>query len=379
MTTTTARTIPMTDHSAAPATPPDLPRGMRIVDPAAIRRFRKHGIMGMGESFMDGQWTADRLDEVMTQVFTAPAPRLSAPAWGRMLAAVADKRVFNRQAARIFRIGEEHYDLGNDLFAIMLDKSMTYTSGYWANAATLDEAQEAKLDLLCRKLRLEPGMRVLDIGCGWGNFAHHAASRYGVHVTGITVSKEQAVFAQQRCAELDVDIRVQDYREVDERFDRVVSIEMIEAVGPKNMAPYYQTIDRCLPEGGLFALQAIAGTTLTRDSDRRLDQYILWLVKHIFPDGYLPRETQMVARHGTALHVLDWHRFADDYDRTLLAWADNFNAGWPKIAKKYGERFRRRWHFYLFGCAAAFRAQLVHVYQVVYGKGALAQRYTPVR
>lgn len=379
MTTTTTQAFPSAEGSVAIATPPDLPQGMRIVDPAAIARIRKQGIMGMGESYMDGQWTADRLDALMTQVFTAPAPKLSPLAWGKMLGAVADKRVFNRQAARIFRIGEEHYDLGNDLFEVMLDRSMTYTSGYWANASTLDQAQEAKLDLLCRKLKLEPGMRVLDIGCGWGNFAHHAASRYGVHVTGITVSKEQAAFAQQRCADLDVEIRIQDYREIDEQFDRVVSIEMIEAVGPKNMSAYYQTIDRCLPEGGLFALQAISGTTLTRTSDRRLDQYILWLVKHIFPDGYLPRETEMVARHGTALNVQDWHSFADDYDRTLLAWADNFNAGWPTIAEQYGERFYRRWHFYLYGCAAAFRAQLVHVYQIVYAKGTLPQRYTPVR
>lgn len=379
MTTTTTMTRPLADATRSIQTPPDLPRAMRIADPAAIKRIRKQGILGMGESYMDGQWSADRLDDMMTGVFTAPAPKLSAWAWGKMLAAVADKRLFNRQAARVFRIAEAHYDLGNDLFAAMLDKSMTYTSGYWANASNLDAAQEAKLDLLCRKLRLEPGMRVLDIGCGWGNFAHHAATRHGVHVTGITVSKEQASFAQKRCAGLDVDIRVQDYRAIDERFDRVVSIEMIEAVGPKNMPAFYQAVDRCLPGGGLFALQAITGTTLTRDSDRRLDQYILWLVRHIFPDGYLPRATQMVARHGTSLHVEDWHRFADDYDRTLLAWADNFNAGWPQLANKYGERFRRRWHFYLYGCAAAFRAQRVHVVQVVYAKGLPPQRYTPVR
>lgn len=364
---------------AAAEASPHLPRGMRIVDPAAIRRIRREGIVGMGESFMDGQWTADRLDEVLYEVFTQPARRLSPLAWAKMLAAVADKLLVNRQAARVFRIGEEHYDLGNDLFEVMLDRSMTYTSGYWAAANNLDAAQEAKLDLLCRKLELAPGMRVLDIGCGWGNFAHHAASRYGVQVTGLTVSKEQAKVARQRCAGLLVDIRVQDYREVNGRFDRVVSIEMIEAVGPKNMPVYYRTVDRCLADGGLFALQAITGHTLTRHSDRRLDQYILWLVRHIFPDGYLPRPAEMVAGYGTTLTVLDWHAFTDDYDRTLMAWADRFNAGWPSLADRYGERFRRRWHFYLYGCAAAFRAQLAQVVQVVYAKGQRALRYMPVR
>ncbi len=376
--TTTPNTYPIA--TAPPPTPADLPAGVEIKDEAAIRRIRREGIMGMGETYMDGLWTAERLDDVLFKVFSAPARRLSPWAWAKMLLAVADRRVFNRQAGRgAFNIGVEHYDLGNDLFRVMLDSSMTYTCGYWANATNLDEAQQAKLDLLCRKLGLQPGMRVLDIGCGWGNFAHHAASRYGVEVTGVTVSEEQAKVARERCADLPVDIRIQDYREVNETFDRMVSIEMIEAVGPKNMPTFYQVVDRCLKDGGLFALQAISGNTLTRASDRRLDQYILWLVKHIFPDGYLPKPTELVAGHGTSLRVEDWQSFADDYDRTLLAWADRFNAGWDQLAEKYGERFRRRWHFYLYGCAAAFRARLVHVYQVVYAKGALAERYEPVR
>jgi len=351
-----------------------------ISDPAALRRVRRDGIFGLGETYMDGSWDVHQLDEFMHRVFTAPAPKLSVIAWARLLAAVAEQRIINRQAGGgAFNIGLEHYDLGNDLFRIMLDSSMTYTSGYWADANTLDEAQDAKLDLLCRKLQLEPGMRVLDIGCGWGNFAHHAATRYGVDVTGVTVSKEQASTAAERCAELPVDIRVQDYRDLNDTFDRIVSIEMIEAVGRKNMPTFYRKVNDCLKDGGLFALQAISGNTLSRSSDRRLDQYILWLVKHIFPDGYLPKPTEMTRLEGTGLRIEDWQSFADDYDRTLMAWADRFNAGWDTIAEKYGDRFRRCWHFYLYGCAAAFRANLVDVYQIVYSKGSRRGRYQPTR
>ncbi len=351
-----------------------------ITDPATLRRVRRDGIFGLGETYMHGAWDVHRLDEFMHRVFTAPAPRLSALAWGRLLAAVLEQRVINRQAGEgAFNIGIEHYDLGNDLFRIMLDSSMTYTSGYWADANTLDEAQEAKLDLLCRKLQLQPGMRVLDIGCGWGNFAHHAATRYGVDVTGVTVSKEQAAIAAQRCADMPVDIRVLDYRDVNETFDRIVSIEMIEAVGRKNIPTFYRKVNECLEDGGLFALQAISGNTLTRTSDRRLDQYILWIVKHIFPDGYLPKPAEMSRLDGTSLRIDDWHSFAGDYDRTLMAWAERFNAGWDNISGKYGEQFKRRWHFYLYGCAAAFRANLVDVYQIVYSKGAPLDRYQPVR
>ena len=351
-----------------------------IDDAAALRRVRRDGIFGLGESYIDGTWDVHRLDEFMHRVFTAPPPRLSALAWARLLAAAAEHKFMNRQAGDgAFKIGVEHYDLGNDLFGIMLDSSMTYTSGYWADADSLDAAQEAKIDLLCRKLQLKPGMRVLDIGCGWGNFANHAASHYGVEVTGVTVSKEQASIAAERCDELPVDIRVQDYRDVADTFDRIVSIEMIEAVGRRNMPTFFKKVNDCLNDGGLFALQAISGDTMSRTSDRRLDQYILWLVKHIFPDGYLPKTTELTRLDSTDLRIEDWQSFADDYDRTLMAWADRFNAGWETIADTYGERFKRRWHFYLYGCAAAFRANLVDVYQIVYAKGGRLDHYQPVR
>jgi len=364
---------------------PEVPENMSMdfepaFDLATRRRIQRDGIFGLGETFEDGLWSSGRLDEYLTKVFTSPAPYVSPLGWLRMFLAAMDKRVFNRQAGRgAFNIGEKHYDLGNDLFRSMLDSSMSYTSGYWASAETLEEAQVAKLDLICRKLALKPGQHVLDVGCGWGNFAEHAAKHYGARVTGVTVSKEQAEFARERCSNLHVDIRLQDYRELHGCFDHVVSIEMIEAVGRKNLPAYYRVVDRCLRDGGLFVLQVISGNTLTRNSDRRLDQFILWLVRYIFPDGYLPRVDELLPPRDTGLRVEDWHRYYDDYERTLLVWASQFNEHWEQIADQYDERFHRRWNFYLNGCAALFRSQLIDVNQIVYTKGLASTQYQPVR
>lgn len=351
-----------------------------VFDESTRRRIERDGIYGLGVTFEEGLWSTEHLDDYLTETFNAPATRISVFAWSRLILAAIDKRLFNRQSGRgAFNIGEKHYDLGNDLFRNMLDHSMSYTSGYWASANSLEDAQEAKLDLICRKLNLQPGQHILDIGCGWGNFAEHAARQYGARVTGVTVSKEQAELARQRCEDLPVEIRLQDYRKLNDRFDHVVSIEMIEAVGRKNLPAYYRVVDRCLADGGRFVLQVISGNTLTRTSDRRLDQFILWLVRHIFPDGYLPRSDELLPPRDCTLRIEDWHRFYDDYERTLLTWASRFNDNWNQIANLYDEQFHRRWNFYLHGCAAIFRAQLIDVNQIVYTKGHTSCRYQPVR
>ncbi len=356
-------------HGGGSMSPPDAPWGIQVRDERVIRRVAREGILGLGEAYLEDLWSADRLDEVLYRAFTQPAPRPSAIVRAKWALTAAEQTLFNRQSGRrAFNIGVRHYDLGNDLFRCMLDESMTYTCGYWANAATLNEAQEAKLDLVCRKLSLRPGLHVLDIGCGWGNFAQFAARRYGVRVTGVTVSRQQADFARRRCEGLPVEIRLQDYREVTETFDRVASIEMIEAVGRKNIPTFFRVVDRCLKEDGVFVLQAISANILSRSSDWRLDQFALWLLKYIFPDGYLPKQSELAALECTSLRIDDRQSFGPDYDRTLLAWASNFNAGWDRLRSQYDDVFRRRWNFYLYGCAAAFRARLLHLYQIVYAK-----------
>jgi cyclopropane-fatty-acyl-phospholipid synthase len=343
----------------------------------------KGGLFALGEAYMRGEWSTDNLTGLMYRLVTQDRDLpVRFDKWSpRVIAYLAKDLITNSQIGKgAFEVGKRHYDLGNDLFTAMLDQTtMTYTCGYWKDATNLDQAQVAKIDLICRKLQLKPGMRVLDIGCGWGNFAAHAAKRYGVSVVGLTISKEQAALARERCKGLDVEIVLEDYQRYTGLFDRVVSIEMIEAVGRKNLPAYFGMVNRCLRDKGLFLLQAITATTFTRTSAVPLDQYILWLRKRIFPNGYLPNHAQIVAPIEQGLIIEDLHNFSADYARTLDAWMGNFEHSWELLAPKYGEVFRRMWEYYLRGCEALFRARMVQLYQVVYCKGGLPGGYSAVR
>lgn len=349
----------------------------------ALAILRRGGIYGMGEAYIRGEWDTRNLEELLYQVVSGALGvnggfRKIDP---RFIWFLLKDRVRNSQVGKgAYEVAQRHYDLGNDLFRVMLDEdTMTYTCGYWREAKDLDQAQRAKIDLLCRKLELQPGMRVLDIGCGWGNFAEHAASRYGVSVVGLTVSKEQAAFARSRCHNLDVDIVLEDYQKYTGSFDRIVSIEMIEAVGRKNMQSFFQMVQRCLKPSGLFGLQAISADTFSRSSEPVLDHYILWLQKRIFPNGYLPTMSHLCAPERSGLVIEDIHNFSADYAKTLRVWADRFESGWPKLSEKYGESFRRMWLFYLHGCQALFRARKVQLYQIVYSQGGVGGGYTSIR
>jgi cyclopropane-fatty-acyl-phospholipid synthase len=255
-------------------------------------------------------------------------------------------------------VGEKHYDIGNDLYRLMLDPRMIYSCGYWKNANSLVEAQEAKLDLICRKLGLEPGMRILDIGSGWGGFLKFAAERYGVEGLGITISKEQAAFANADRDGLPVETRLCDYMALEGRFDRVISIGMFEHVGYKNYRAYMDKVRSLLAPEGLFLLHTIGGNITVTHGEP-------WSEKYIFPNGMLPSIRQV----GTSIERLfvmeDWHNFGADYDRTLMAWHANFEAGWPQLKAKYGDRFYRMWRYYLLSFAAVFRARDTNLWQIV--------------
>jgi cyclopropane-fatty-acyl-phospholipid synthase len=254
----------------------------------------------------------------------------------------------------------------------MLDKQMAYSCGYWRDAGNLDEAQENKLDLICRKLGLQPGTKVLDIGCGWGSLAKYAAEKYKAEVVGITVSQEQVDLARKICGGLPVEIKLMDYRDIRGQFDRIVSVGMIEHVGYKNYRTFMEVTHRCLQGDGLFLLHTI-GSNKSRTS---VDP---WINKYIFPNGMLPSIKQL----GSAIEGLfvmeDWHNFSADYDKTLMAWDGRFEDSWEKLKSKYDEGFHRMWRYYLLSCAGSFRARKNQLWQIVLSKRGISGGYQSLR
>ena len=335
----------------------DRPWDPRIHTEAFYPRVMSQGTLGLGEAYMDGWWDCPALDEFVHRALTADLDAEIRP-WRDGLHVLWAKLVNLQTRERAFEVGEQHYDVGNDLYRRMLGKRLIYSCGYWKAADNLDDAQEAKLDLACRKLGLEPGMRVLDIGCGWGETARFMAERYGVEVTGVTISREQARFGQALCEGLPVDIRLQDYRDVDERFDRIVSIGMFEHVGYKNYPVFMDVARRLLADDGLMLLHTIGGLRSAARTDP-------WIERYIFPNSMLPSARQISDATEGRFVTEDWHNFGADYDRTLMAWHDNFRQHWPELEARYGERFRRMWEFYLLSCAASFRARRNQLWQIV--------------
>ncbi|WP_148255092.1 cyclopropane fatty acyl phospholipid synthase [Aidingimonas lacisalsi] len=339
----------------------DRPWDIRVTHPDFFSRVLHQGTLGLGESYMDGWWECDSIDEFAHRLLRHGLGERARTPSKRLLYRL-QTGFFNLQSkARAYMVGEAHYDLGNDLFERMLDPTMCYSCGYWHTADTLHEAQVAKLDLAARKLDLQPGMRVLDIGCGWGSFAEHAARNYGVEVTGITISREQAAFGEEKCQGLPVDIRLMDYRDLQGSYDRIVSIGMFEHVGHRNYRTYFDTVERLLDPDGLFLLHTIGSNTSEISADP-------WINKYIFPNGILPSIEHIAKTTEGRLLMEDWQNFGPDYDRTLMAWLENFDTYWPEIADRYNERTRRMFRYYLSVCAGAFRARNLQLWQVVYSK-----------
>ena len=264
---------------------------------------------------------------------------------------------------------------GNALFESFLDPSMNYSCGYWKDAKDLTEAQQHKMDLIGRKLKLKPGMRVLDIGCGWGGLCKYLAEKHQVQVVGITVSKEGAKMAQERCAGLPVEIRVQDYRDLNEKFDRIVSVGMFEHVGRKNYRLFFEIAERCLPKHGIFLLHTIG---IDNDEAPCTEP---WTNKYIFPNGIIPHHKNIPEGADNLFTIEDWHNFGADYDKTLMAWHSNFLNNWPKIEHLFenSQRFYRMWTYYLLAAAAFFRTRKFHLWQIVLSKKGIPGGYKSVR
>ncbi|MBI4119006.1 MAG: cyclopropane fatty acyl phospholipid synthase [Parcubacteria group bacterium] len=335
-------------------------------------RARREGSLGLGESYMDGWWDCEKLDEFFHKILAADLDVKIRKNWG-MLFKIAWNSILNTgRKSRAFEIGEKHYDIGNDLYRAMLDERLTYTCGYWKDAQNLDKAQEAKLDLVCKKIGLKSGQRVLDIGSGWGSFIGYAATRYGANAVGITVSKEQKTLADMFYKNLSAQTRLQDYRDINEKFNHVVSLGMFEHAGYKNYRTFMKIIHDIIEDDGLFLLHTIGGNRSVRGTDP-------WIAKYIFPNSMLPSIKQ-IGKSIEGLFVMeDWHNFGTDYDKTLMAWHKNFEKNWSAIKSNYNEKFYRMWRYYLLSCAGSFRARKNQLWQIVLSKKGVLGGYKPVR
>ena len=350
----------------------DRPWDIQVHNQDLYDRVLAGGIIAVGDSYMDGWWDCEALDRATDKLMKAQEslkallPRRLA--WDALKAKITNPQ----RKSRAYVIGERHYDMGNELFKHMLDKRMNYSCGYWKDAKTLDEAQEAKLDLICKKMKLAAGMHILDIGCGWGSLAKYAAEKYQVKVTGITVSREQVRLASEICQDFDVDIRYQDYRDLKEEFDAVVSVGMFEHVGYKNYREFFRVVYRCLKDEGLFLLHTIGSNMPVKAPNP-------WINKHIFPNGILPSASKITRNYEGLFRLEDWHSFGTHYDKTLMAWHRNFNQNWDKIKIRYDDRFKRMWNFYLLTCAGSFRAHQNQLWQIVLSKNESQLDYESVR
>jgi cyclopropane-fatty-acyl-phospholipid synthase len=343
------------------------PWDLRVKDDRFYARVLGEKSLGLGDSYMDGWWECERIDELICRILRAGVekrvrgnPRLA-------LAAVA-AAVRNRQTlARARIVAERHYDTGNDLFFSFLDPYKQYSCAYFNGDDALEAAQVNKMELIRRKLQIKEGDRVLDIGSGWGGLAKYLAENCDCRVTGINISEEQIAYSKEWCRGLPVEIRRCDYREVDGVYDKIVSVGMFEHVGRKNYRVFMKTVHDRLSDEGVFLLH-----TIGRNVSRRTGTDP-WIEKHIFPNGELPSLAQIMRAVEGLFVVEDTHNLGPHYDRTLMAWHERFQRAWPSLKDKYDGRFKRMWEYYLLCCAGAFRARDIQVWQIVCVKPGTSQ------
>lgn len=336
----------------------DRPWDITVNDERLFARVLRDGSLGFGESYVDGWWDAPQLDVTIDKLCRARLRDHVKDSWVLVAHAVKARLLNLQTATRSFGNGQHHYDIGNDLYEAMLDPRMLYTCAYYEpGTKTLADAQTRKLELVAEKIGLRPGMKILDLGCGWGGFAAFAAER-GATVTGYTVSGEQVAWAKQKYSHLPVDIRQDDYRNATGTFDAVVSIGLMEHVGPKNYRAYFELVDRCLAPEGVAFVHTIGGNRTTAHIEP-------WFDKYIFPNAVLPTLAAMIAAMQGIFIPEDVHNIGEHYDPTLMAWWENFDAAWPRLEARYGKQFYRMWKYYLLSCAGGFRARETQLFQLV--------------
>ena len=347
------------------------PWDIQVHNPAFYSRVLKGGSLALGESYMDGWWDCKALDQFFYKIHKADLNKQLRRKKNVMQ--VLRASITNLQKkSRAYKIGEYHYDIGNDLYKHMLDKRLVYSCGYWKTAKNLDQAQEAKLDLICKKINVKNGQKILDIGCGWGGFAKYAAEKYNVEVVGNTVSGKQVSLGTEICKSLPVRLELRDYRDFDEKFDHIVSVGMFEHVGYKNYRTFMKVVHRCLKSEGRFLLHTIGSNTSIKTGEP-------WFLKYIFPNSMLPSAKQITTAAEGLFILRDWHSFGTYYDKTLMSWYNNFITNWDKIKDRYDTRFFRMWTYYLLSLAGAFRANKIQLWQIVFTKPEDNSKYTSIR
>jgi cyclopropane-fatty-acyl-phospholipid synthase len=352
------------------------PWDIEVRDERFYDRVFREGDMGVGESYVAGWWDCGKLDELTEKVLKHDLYRHRGVGWRNWLLQVR-MRWWNLQSpSRAPQVARAHYDRGNDFFKELLGPTMAYSCADWSRARSLEQAQQDKSDVICRKLQLRRGQKLLDIGCGWGGLARHAAMNYGCHVTGITISKAQEEYAEAMCRDLPVRILCWDYR--DGRlaslgpFDRIVSVGMFEHVGWKNYRRYMSIVRGLLEDGGLFLLHTIGV--------HRPSTVGFWLEQNIFPNSQLPRMEHMVRAIDERFVMEDWQNMGADYDRTLMAWHANLDRYADRHGVSRDAAFYRRWAFYLLTCAGLFRVRnRAQLWQIVMSKEGHRHGYRPVR
>ena len=338
------------------------PGDIVVNNPLFYERLLAEASIGLGESYMDEWWTCEQLELFFEKILRADMTKKITGNW-RMKMITLHAILFNRQSrARAYEVAEKHYDIGNDLYKVMLDKRLVYTCGYWKHAKNLEQAQDAKLDLICRKVGLQPGMTVLDLGCGWGGLAMYAAEKYGVKVVGVTVAKEQVKLAREMAGNLPCEFRLQDYRDVYGQFDRVWSIGLLEHIGHKNHRNLMEVVHRNMKPDGVALLHTVG-------NNESLLHGTPFIEKYIFPNACAPS----IAQLGKAMEGLfvmeDWHNFGPDYYHTLMAWWQNFKDGYHLLdQKKYDRRFYLMWQWYLLSAAGSSLARDGQLWHLVITK-----------
>lgn len=338
------------------------PWDVRVLNSRTYERVLAGGTPAAGDAYVDGWWEADRLDQFFHRVFMSDLQQNLTKSWRNRFDLLVARFSNRRADAASRKIADDAAaGLGNDVYQVMLGKRMIHTCGYWDGARDLDEAEEAKLELLCRKLELRPGMTVLEYGCGWGAFAKYAAERHGVAVLGVAATEEQAALGRELCRGLAVELVAKDFADVGGRFDRVVSMGVLERLGPKHHRRFMEHAARCLKPDGIAFLHAV----VRNETSKRWNP---WLGRLVPPNGALPSLVQLAAAVEGLFVVEDLHNIGPQYDPTLMAWHNNLTRGWRPLADKYGERFYRRMKYDLLSSAGSFRSRRSQVLQLVLTK-----------